>query len=118
MNTRSCAHIYANMQALVDRKYLKKGEISLKVDNGVSISATTIGSIPLYLASGLIINLNFIYYVPSIYKNIISVSYLDKYGYVFIISNLCMSILKDEIFYTNVNISDDLYLLEVNNKYI
>jgi hypothetical protein len=35
-----------------------------------------------------------------------------------IISNSCMSILKDKIFYANANVDDDLYLLEVNNKYI
>jgi hypothetical protein len=43
---------------------------------------------------------------------------LDKDGYVFTISNLCMSILKDEFFYANANVSDDLYLLEINNIYI
>jgi hypothetical protein len=66
MNTGSCAHICANMQALVDRRHLKKGEVTLKVENNVSISAMVIDSIPLHLASGLIINLNNIYYVSSI----------------------------------------------------
>jgi GAG-pre-integrase domain len=53
-----------------------------------------------------------------LYKNIISVSCLDKDGYVFTISNSCMSIVKDEIFYANANIRDGLYLLEVNDKHI
>jgi hypothetical protein len=31
MDTGSCAHIYVNMQALVDKRHLKKGEVTLKV---------------------------------------------------------------------------------------
>jgi hypothetical protein len=118
MDTVSCAHIYANMQALVDRRHLKKGEVTSKVGNSVSISAMPIGSISLHLASGLIINLNNTYYVSSICKNIIFVSCLNKNEYVFIILNSCMSILKNDFFYGNANVNDDLYLLEVNNKYI
>ena len=118
IDTGSCAHICANMQALVDRRHLKKGEVTLKVGNGVSISAMAIGSIHLHLTNGLIINLNNVYYVPSICKNIISVSCLDKDGYVFTISNSCMSISKDGIFYANATIQDGLYLLDENDKHI
>jgi hypothetical protein len=65
IDTKSCAHIYTNMQALVHIKHLKKGEVTLKVANGVSISAMTISSISLYLDSDLIINLNmFIIFRP------------------------------------------------------
>ena len=38
----SCAHICANMLALVDRRHLKNGEVALKVENCVSIFAMSI----------------------------------------------------------------------------
>jgi hypothetical protein len=82
MNIKPCARIYINMQTLEDRKHLKKEEVTLKVGNGVIISAMIISSIPLHLTSGLIINLNNIDYIPSICKNIISMSCLDKDEYV------------------------------------
>ena len=118
IDTGSCAHICANMQALMNRRILKDGEVILKVGNGESISAIAIGSIRLQLDSGLNIILNNVYYVPSISKNIISVSCLDKDGYVFTISNSSLSISKDGIFYANAIVRNGLYLLEVNDKHV
>ena len=45
-------------------------------------------------------------------------SCLDKDGYVFTISNSCMSISKDGVFYTNDVVQDGLYLHEINNKHV
>ena len=48
VDSGSCAHICANMQALVDKEHLRKGEVIMKVGNGFSISAMAVGSIHLH----------------------------------------------------------------------
>ena len=113
------------MQALRDRRSLQKGDVVLKVGNGSSISAVTVGSLDLHLSSGLVLNLKNVYYVPSVFRNIISVSCLDAEGFCFQICNSCMVIRKDNIFYANAFVSNGLYLLDekddkhllnINNK--
>ena len=125
VDTGSCAHLVSNVQALRDRRSLQKGDVVLKVGNGSSISAVTVGSLDLHLSSGLVLNLKNVYYVPSVFRNIISVSCLDAEGFCFQICNSCMVIRKDNIFYANAFVSNGLYLLDekddkhllnINNK--
>jgi transposase InsO family protein len=115
IDTGSCAHLVSNVQALRDRRSLAKGEVVLKVGNGSSISAVTVGSLDLHLSSGLVLNLKNVYHVPSVFRNIISVSCLDAEGFCFEINNSCMVIRKDGLFYANAFISNGLYLLDVND---
>jgi hypothetical protein len=55
----------------------------LRVGNGASVAAIAVGDLNLYLPSGLVLELSSVYYVPFISRNIISVSYMDKDGFVF-----------------------------------
>ena len=87
----------------------------LKVGNGASISAVTVGSLDLHLPSGLVLDLKNVYYVPSVFRNIISVSCLDAEGFCLEIRNSCMVIRKDNLFYTNAFISNGLYLLDIKD---
>ncbi|MBN8124773.1 hypothetical protein, partial [Vibrio vulnificus] len=71
---------------------MSKGEVDLRVGNGARVVALEIGDCEVTLPSGLVIGLNKCYYVPSICRNIISVSYLERDGYNFIIENDVMTI--------------------------
>ena len=113
IDTGSCAHLVSNVQALRDRRSLSKGEVVLKVGNGASIPAVTVGTLDLHLSSGLCLNLKDVYYVPSIFRNIISVSCLDAEGFCFVINNSRMVIKKNDLFYANAFISNGLYLLDL-----
>ena len=115
VDTGSCSHLVTNVQALRDRRSLQKGDVVLKVGNGSNISAVAVGSLDLHLASGLVLNLKNVYYVPSVFRNILSVSCLDADGFCFEISNSCMVIRKDNIFYANAFISNGLYLLDIKD---
>ena len=95
IDTGSCAHLVSNVQALRDRRSLSKGDVVLKVGNGASISAVAVGSLDLHLSSGLVLNLKNVYHVPSVFRNIISVSCLDADGFCFVIDNSRMVISKD-----------------------
>src|SRR5208282_1416979 len=81
------------------------------------------GCIELCLPSGLVLKLDSVYFVPSISRNIISISCLDSVGYDFIIKNKCCSIYRDGMFYGSSILRNGLYLLDlekpmynINNK--
>jgi hypothetical protein len=80
LDTDLCAHIYLNVQVL---------------KNSVVVA---IGDLDLYLFKRLILELSSIYFVPFIFKNIISVSYLDMDDFTFSIKD---SFYRDDIFYGN-----------------
>jgi hypothetical protein len=116
LDTGSCAHICSNMQTLRNKRLLGKGEMLHRVGNGASIAAVAVGNLDLYLSSGLILELRDVYFVPSISKNIISVSYMDMNGFIFSIKDQCIFFYRDDIFYSSFQIVNDLYVLEMNNQ--
>jgi len=115
IDTGSCAHLVSNVQALRDRRPLSKGEVVLKVGNGASVSAITVGTLDLHLSSGFCLSLKNVYHVPSVFRNIISVSCLDAEGFCFVINNSRMVIEKDGLFCANAFISNGLYLLDLDD---
>ena len=62
------------MQGLKGSRYLTRGEVDLRVGNGERVAALAVGTYELTLPSGLILNLENCYYVPTMCRNIISVS--------------------------------------------
>ena len=60
-----------------------KGEVDLRVGNGARVAALAIGTHDLTLLSGLVLQLSNCYYVPTMSKNIISVSCLDNDGFIY-----------------------------------
>ena len=76
---------------------MAKGEVYLRVGNGARVAALAVGTYELTLPSGLILNLENYYYVPTMCRNIISISCLDKKGFEFIIRNNKCNIYHDNI---------------------
>jgi hypothetical protein len=94
LDTGSCAHIYLNMQALKNRRKLRNKKIQLRVGNGAQVTTVTVGSIELCLPSGLIMKFENIYFIPSISRNIISISCQEMNGFSFVIKDNSCSIYK------------------------
>ena len=61
------------MQGLKRSKILAKGKVNLRVGNGARFYALAVETYELTLPSGLILNLENCYYVPTMCRNIISV---------------------------------------------
>ena len=59
----------------------QRGERRIKVANGVKAEVEAIRELPLELNDGFILKLTNVLYVPSLRRNIISVSWLDDDGY-------------------------------------
>jgi hypothetical protein len=112
LDTDLCAHICSNMQALRNKRLLRKGEMQLRVGNRASVVVVVVvGDLDLHLPSGLILELKDVYFVPSI-----SVSCMDMDGFTFSIKDQCFFFYKDDIFYDSSQVVNDLYILEMNNQ--
>ena len=66
---------------MLNSSALSRGEIILKIVNGVTVAAEARGSCELRLSTGHFLRLNDVLYFPNATRNIISVSILCKYGY-------------------------------------
>jgi GAG-pre-integrase domain len=106
----------SNVQTLKNKRLLEKGEMQLRVGNGASIDAVTVGDLDLHLPNGLILELSSIYFVPSISRNIISVSCMDMDGFTFSIKDQYFSFYRDGIFYGSSQVVNGLYVLEMDNQ--
>jgi hypothetical protein len=63
------------------RRTLQKGEIRLRVANGVETEVEAIGELPLELNNSFILYFHNVLYVPSLSRNLISVSCLADDGF-------------------------------------
>jgi hypothetical protein len=63
------------------RRTLKRGERTIRVANGVEADAEALGDFTLALHTGFKLLLHDILYVPSMKRNLVSVSCLDDDGY-------------------------------------
>ena len=76
-------HVANSLQGFHTRRTLQRGERSIRVANGVEAEVEAIGELPLELNKGFILQLHNVLYVPSLSRNLISVSCLDDDGFDF-----------------------------------
>jgi hypothetical protein len=74
-------HVVNSLQGFHTRRTLRRGERSIRVTNGVEAEVEAIGEFPLELNNGFILRLNNVLYVPSLSRNLISVSCLHDNGF-------------------------------------
>ena len=74
-------HVANSLQGFHKRRTLQRGERRIKVANGVEAEVEAIGDLSLELDDGFRLQLSDILYVPSLRRNLISVSCLDDDGY-------------------------------------
>jgi len=92
--------------------------VDLRVENGAKVATLAVGTYPLSLPSGLVLELNNCYFVPALNKNIISSSCLEDDGYEFIIKNKCCSIFMNGMYYGRCPIVNGLYVLDLEDAEI
>jgi hypothetical protein len=69
------------MQGMHSWRILIKGEGRIKVVNGVEAEVEAIGELPIKLKDGFTLHLHDVLYVPSLSRNLISVSCLADNGF-------------------------------------
>ena len=75
-DTGSVANICNSKQGLRIKQRLAKDEVMMRVGNGSKVDVIPVGTLPLHLPSGLVLDLNNCYLVPALSMNIISGSCL------------------------------------------
>ena len=71
-DTGSVANICNSKQGLRNKRALAKDEVTMHVGNSSKVDVIAVGTLPLHLPSGLILDLNNCYLVPALSMNIIS----------------------------------------------
>src|SRR6266516_875202 len=85
----------------------------MRVGNGSKVDVIAVGTLPLHLPSGLVLDLNNCYLEPALSMNIISESCLMRDGYSFKTENNGCSIYMSNIFYGHAPSKDGLFLLNL-----
>ena len=108
-DTGSVANICNSKQGLRNKRALAKDEVTMRVGNGSKVDVIAVGTLPLHLPSGLILDLNNCYLVPALSMNIISGSCLMRDGYSFKSENNGCSIYMSNIFYGHAPLNSGLF---------
>ena len=77
------AHICNSKQELQMKRRLAKDEVTMRVRNGSKVNVIAVGTLPLHLPSGFVLDVNNYYFVPALSMNIIFGSCLMRDGYSF-----------------------------------
>ena len=114
IDSGATVHVANSLQGFRTSRIVPRGERSIRVANGVEAEVEAIGELPLELNKGFILHLNNVLYVPSLSRNLISVTCLDDEGFkchfddkqcLIIYDNKCVGLAFRQ---------DKLYLLSLN----
>jgi hypothetical protein len=108
-------HVANSLQGF-HKRTLRRGERSIRVTNGIEAEVEAIGELPLELNNGFILHLHNVLYVPSLSRNLISVSCLDDDGYDCQFGNRQCLILFDSRVMGLAFQQDKLYMLSMHEN--
>ena len=116
IDSGATVHVANSLQGFRSTRTTLRSERHVKVANGVQAEVEAIGDVFLELVNGFMLVLRDVFFVPSLQRNLISVSRLDKYGYGCHFEND-----KCELWYDNNCVGDaflhnELYLLSMHDK--
>ncbi|GKA56960.1 zinc finger, CCHC-type containing protein [Tanacetum coccineum] len=96
---------------------LKHGALNLYMGNGMHAAVEAFESFDLIIHSGLIIVLDNCHYAPTVTRGVVSISHLVKNDYIHTFTNYGISVSKDNVFYFNAILRDDIYEIDMHNLY-
>jgi GAG-pre-integrase domain/Integrase core domain len=111
VDTGAYVHITNSLQGFLSVRMLQKGEKKLKVANGLEVEVETVGTLRLILKSGFILDLDDVVYIPSMIRNLISVSRLDVCGFMFQFRNNELRLYRNSKYIGSGLLCDNLYKL-------
>ncbi|WKA12228.1 hypothetical protein VitviT2T_029640 [Vitis vinifera] len=94
---------------------LNQNESSIVVGNGVKVPVVATGTFRLFLDTDCYLDLFQTFYIPSISRNLVSMSKLDLEGYSFSFHNRRFSLFKNSSFVGSGSLCDGLYKLNLNS---
>ena len=110
VNTGATNHVCNSLQGFQETRRLSDGEIYLHMGNATRVAAVAVGNVLLNFSSDRSLILRDCLYVPSIRRNLVSVSNLIKDGY-FVYFNDSVVIKLNKRFICSGSLVDDLYII-------
>ena len=95
---------------------MKRSERRIEVANGVQADVEAVGDISLELPEGFSILLRDVLFVPSIHRNLISVSRMDKDDYQCVFGHGKCAIWNKDVCVGIALLHDELYLLSLRES--
>ena len=116
IDSGATVHVANSLQGFHSTRTTPRRERCIEVANGIEAEVEAIGDVPLELADGSLLLLKDVLFVPSLHRNLISVSCLDKDSYECYFGNgKCAIWLKDKCVGV-ATLFDKLYLLSLHEK--
>jgi hypothetical protein len=81
IDSGATVHVANSLQGFHSTRTMQRSKRCIEVANGVQADVEAVGDISLELADGFTILLRDVLFVPSLHRNLISVSRLDKDSY-------------------------------------
>jgi hypothetical protein len=81
IDSGATVHVANSMQSMHSSQILQRGRRSIKVANGVEADVEAIGDLPIKLHDGFILHFHDFLFVPSLNRNLISISCLAECGF-------------------------------------
>jgi len=110
-------HVYNMMQGFLSTRTIKPNEKFVFMGNREKVPVEAVGTYRLILDTGFYLDLMDTFYVPSISKNLVSLSKLDVVGYSFKFGNGCFSLYQRTYLIGFGTLFDGLYRLNLDNLY-
>ena len=110
VDTGATNHVCNSLQGFQETRRLSDGEIYLHMGNATRVAAVAVGNVLLNFSSDRSLILRDCLYVPSIRRNLVSVSNLIKDGY-FVYFNDSVVIKLNKRFICSGSLVDDLYII-------
>ena len=95
IDSGSPVHVTNSLQGFIKRRIPRSDEVNLRVGNGMRVGVKAIGTLKLDLGHENYFILDNVYYVPSIRRNLVSVSQLIKAGCRLLMDNNGILISRD-----------------------
>ncbi|KAG8373010.1 hypothetical protein BUALT_Bualt12G0126500 [Buddleja alternifolia] len=118
VDTGSTVHITNSLQGYRFLRKLNKGDQNISIGNGIKIPVEAVGTFCLVLESGFNLDLVDTIYVPSMTRNLISVSQLDAYGFSFKFENKGFSLSLNSKIVGSGFLEGNLYKLPLDASFV
>ena len=109
-------HVANSLQGFPSIRTMLRSERHVKVANGVQAEVEAVGDVSLELVNGFVLVLRDVLFVPSLQRNLISVSRLDKDGYGCHFKNGKCKLWYDNNCVGDAFLHNELYLLSMRDK--
>jgi hypothetical protein len=111
VDTGASVHITNSLKGLLSVMMLQKEERKLKIANGLEAEIEAVGTLRLILKNDFILNLHDVVYIPSMIRNLISISRLDACDFMFQFWNNELRLYHNSTYIGSGLLYDNLYKL-------